>query len=77
MMDIPHVRIGKRGIDVRCTAKKDSVTNLAEARKDVVMRHGVDAETSKKLQKVVNRVETQPAGADPGRQAARHRQEPG
>jgi uncharacterized protein YajQ (UPF0234 family) len=29
------------------------VSNLAEARQDVVLRHGVDQETGKKLQKLV------------------------
>jgi cyclic-di-GMP-binding protein len=53
MMDILTQRLGKRGIDVRCMEKKDPVTNLAEARQDVVLRHGVDAETGKKLQKII------------------------
>src|SRR5262245_8040639 len=53
MMDILTLRLGKRGIDVRCMEKKDPVTNLAEARQDVLLRHGVDAETGKKLQKLV------------------------
>ena len=33
--------------------KKDPVTNLAEARQDIVLRHGIDAEPGKKLQKLV------------------------
>jgi uncharacterized protein YajQ (UPF0234 family) len=53
MMDILTQRLGKRGIDVRCMEKKDAVSNLAEARQDVLLRHGVDAETGKKLQKIV------------------------
>jgi cyclic-di-GMP-binding protein len=53
MMDILTQRLGKRGIDVRCMEKKDPVTNLAEARQDVVLRHGVDADTGKKLQKII------------------------
>jgi cyclic-di-GMP-binding protein len=53
MMDILTQRLGKRGIDVRCMEKKDPVTNLAEARQDVLLRHGVDAETGRKLQKIV------------------------
>ena len=53
MIDILTMRLGKRGIDVRCMEKKDPVSNLAEARQDVLLRHGVDAETGKKLQKIV------------------------
>ena len=53
MLDILTQRLAKRGIDVRCMEKKDPVTNLAEARQDVVLRHGIDQETGKKLQKIL------------------------
>jgi len=53
MIDILTQRLAKRGIDVRCMEKKDAVTNLAEARQDVVLRQGIDPETGKKLQKMV------------------------
>lgn len=53
MIEILTQRLAKRGIDVRCMEKKDPVTNLAEARQDVVLRHGIDQETGKKLQKMI------------------------
>jgi uncharacterized protein YajQ (UPF0234 family) len=53
MLDILTQRLGKRGIDVRCMEKKDPVSNLAQARQDVVLRHGVDPESGKKLQKIL------------------------
>ena len=53
MVDILTQRLGKRGIDVRCMEKKDPVSNLAEARQDVVLRHGIDADSGRKLQKLV------------------------
>jgi uncharacterized protein YajQ (UPF0234 family) len=53
MMDILTQRLGKRGIEAKCMEKKDPVTNLAQARQDVVLRHGVDQETGKKLQKLI------------------------
>jgi cyclic-di-GMP-binding protein len=53
MLDILTQRLGKRGIDTRCIEKKDAVSNLAEARQDIVLRHGIDQETGKKLQKLV------------------------
>jgi uncharacterized protein YajQ (UPF0234 family) len=66
MMDILTQRLGKRGIDARCMEKKDPVTNLAEARQDVVLRHGIDQETGKKLQKMIKdaklKVQAQIAG---------------
>jgi len=53
MLDILTQRLAKRGIDVRCMDKQDPVTNLAEARQDIVLRHGIDQETGKKLQKLI------------------------
>jgi uncharacterized protein YajQ (UPF0234 family) len=53
MMDILTQRLGKRGIEARCMEKKDPVTNLAEARQDVILRQGVDQDTGKKLQKMI------------------------
>ena len=53
MMDILTQRLGKRGIEARCREKKDPVTNLAEARQDVVLRHGIDPDTGRKLQKLI------------------------
>ena len=53
MMDILTQRLGKRGIESRCMEKKDPVTNLAEARQDVILRHGIDQDTGKKLQKLL------------------------
>lgn len=53
MMDILTQKLGKRGIEARCMEKKDPVTNLAEARQDVILRNGVDQETGKKLQRLI------------------------
>ena len=53
MLDILTQRLSKRGIDVRCIEKKDPVTNLAEARQSIVLRHGIDQDTGKKLQKII------------------------
>ena len=53
MVDILTQRLGKRGIDVRCMEKKDAVSNLAEARQDILLRHGIDADSGRKLQKLV------------------------
>jgi len=53
MVDILTLRLGKRGIEARCMEKKDAVTNLAQARQDIVLRNGIDQETGKKLQKIL------------------------
>jgi cyclic-di-GMP-binding protein len=66
MMDILTQRLSKRGIEAKCMEKKDPVTNLAEARQDVILRHGIDQETGKKLQKMIKdsklKVQAQIAG---------------
>lgn len=53
MLDILKVKLSKRGIDVSCIELKDPLTNLAEARQDVVLRHGIDQEIGKKIVRVV------------------------
>ncbi len=53
MMEILTTGLGKRGIEAKCMEKKDPVTNLAEARQDVILRQGIDQDTGKKLQKLV------------------------
>ncbi len=53
MMDILATRLAKRGIDVRCMEPKDPLSNIAEARQDVVLRHGIDADTGRKLQRLI------------------------
>ena len=53
MLDILTQRLGKRGIESRCMEKKDPVSNLAEARQDVILRQGIDQDTGKKLQKAI------------------------
>jgi uncharacterized protein YajQ (UPF0234 family) len=53
MLDILKLRIAKRGIDVSCLEVKDPEVNLATARQDVILKHGIDAETGKKVARVI------------------------
>ena len=53
MLDILKVRLAKRGIDVRCLEVKDPEVNLAAARQQVLIKHGIDADTAKKMTKLV------------------------
>ena len=53
MGDILRLRIAKRGIDVACMEFKDVEKNIAEARQDVVLRHGVDADCARKVVRVI------------------------
>ena len=53
MLDILKVRLAKRGIDASCVDLKDPSKNLAEAKQEVVLKHGIDADTGRKLQKLI------------------------
>ncbi len=53
MLEILKLRLSKRGIDIACLEVKDPVTNLAAARQEVVLRHGIDQETGKKITRLI------------------------
>jgi uncharacterized protein YajQ (UPF0234 family) len=53
MLEILKLRVAKRGIDIACLEVKDPVVNLATARQLVVLRHGIDAETGKKVARLL------------------------
>jgi uncharacterized protein YajQ (UPF0234 family) len=41
------------GIDIACLEVKDAKTNLASAQQEVLLKQGIDAETGKKLAKLI------------------------
>ena len=53
MLDILRLRIAKRGIDVSCLEVKDPEVNLARATQEVILKHGIDAETGKKVSRAI------------------------
>jgi uncharacterized protein YajQ (UPF0234 family) len=53
MLDILKTRLSKRGIDVACVDAKDPQTTLASATQEVVLKHGIDQESGKKLQRLI------------------------
>jgi uncharacterized protein YajQ (UPF0234 family) len=53
MLDILKLRIAKRGIDVGCLEVKDPQTNLANAKQEVILKHGIDAETGKQVSRLI------------------------
>ncbi len=53
MLEILKLKIAKRGIDVVCLEVKDPIVNLAKARQDVILKHGIDAETGKKVSRLI------------------------
>jgi len=53
MLEILKLKIAKRGIDIACLEVKDPVVNIAVAKQPVVLRHGIDQETGKKVQRLI------------------------
>ena len=53
MVEILKMRMSKRGIDMGCVEEEEIDKNLARAKQVVKLRHGIDAETGKKLHKAI------------------------
>jgi cyclic-di-GMP-binding protein len=53
MLDILKLKIAKRGIDIACLDIKDPEVNLATAKQLIVLRHGIDQEVGKKIQRLI------------------------
>jgi uncharacterized protein YajQ (UPF0234 family) len=53
MLDILKLRISKRGIDVACMQPAEPQVSLNAARQEVILRHGIDADSARELVKVV------------------------
>jgi uncharacterized protein YajQ (UPF0234 family) len=53
MLDILKLRLAKRAIDIDCLEVKEPETNLAQAKQQVTLREGIDAEVARKLQRSV------------------------
>jgi len=53
MLEILKLRLTKRGIDLACLDVQEPQTTLASAQQEVVLKHGIDQETGRKLARVV------------------------
>lgn len=53
MLEILKPRLTKRGIDISCLDVQDPEVNLAIAKQQVVLKHGIDAETGKKVARLI------------------------
>ena len=53
MLEILKLRIAKRGIDVACLDIKDPEVNLARAKQLAILKHGIDADTGKKVSRLL------------------------
>ena len=53
MLEILKVRLSKRGIDLACLEVKEPQTNLAAARQEVLLRHGIDQDSGRKITRLI------------------------
>ena len=53
MLEILKVRLAKRGIDFACLEMKEPQTNLAAARQEVLLRHGIDQDSGRKITRLI------------------------
>ena len=53
MLEILKLRLAKRGVDLVCLEVKEPQSTLAAAQQEVVLRHGIDADTGKKIARLV------------------------
>ncbi|HYB64182.1 MAG TPA: YajQ family cyclic di-GMP-binding protein [Steroidobacteraceae bacterium] len=53
MLEIVKLRLSKRGVDLKCLEVKEPQTTLATAQQEVLLRHGIDAETGKLLTRLI------------------------
>ena len=53
MLEILKLKIAKRGIDIVCLDVEEPLVNLAVAKQLVVLRHGIDQETGKKVARLI------------------------
>lgn len=53
MLEILKLRLAKRGIDLACLDPKEPTKTLASATQEVVLKHGIDQEAGKKIQRII------------------------
>ena len=53
MLEILKLKLAKRGIDASCIEMKEISKNLAEAKQEVLLRHGIDQDCGKKVVKLI------------------------
>jgi len=53
MLDILKLRLAKRGIDLGCLEEKEIHKTLSAATQEIVLRHGIDADTGRKILRTI------------------------
>ena len=53
MLEILKLRLAKRGVDLKCLEVKEPQISLAAAQQEVVLRHGIDQESGRKIARLI------------------------
>jgi len=53
MLEILKLRLSKRGVDLVCLDIKEPQTTLSAAHQEVLLKHGIDAESGRKIARLV------------------------
>lgn len=53
LQQILEPKLVKRGIDISCLDYKEINENLREARQEIIIKHGIDHDTGKKINKII------------------------
>lgn len=53
MLEILKLRLSKRGVDLKCLEAKEPQTTLSAAHQEVLLRHGIDADTGRLLTRLI------------------------
>jgi cyclic-di-GMP-binding protein len=53
MLEIVKLRLAKRGVDLKCLEVKEPQISLAAAQQEVVLRHGIDQESARKIARLI------------------------
>ncbi len=63
MLDILKLRLSKRGIDLGCLDVHEPQTTLSAAHQEVVLRHGIDQDSGKKILRLIkdSKLKVQPS----------------
>jgi len=53
MLEILKLRLGKRGVDLACLDAKEPETTLSAARQQVLLKQGIDADSGRKITRLI------------------------
>lgn len=53
MLEILKLRLSKRGVDLVCLEPKEPQTTLSAAHQEIVLKHGIDADSGRKIARLI------------------------